>query len=162
MAHDDGPATQQVERKTTTRDLSDTRQQLERWFAGQLPKGSAPSISDLEAPAANGLSSETLLFEATWSEDGNPRTQEFAARVAPDPANKPVFPVYDLESQFRVLQLLADSTVPVPRVWWLEPDPAVIGASFFVMERMHGRVPPDLMPYNFGSWLSEADPADQR
>src|SRR5688572_16647240 len=158
MAHHDGPATPQGERKTTTRDLAETRVHLERWFAEQLPPGSAPMISELEAPAANGLSSETLLFEASWSADGEPRTQEFAARVAPDPANKPVFPVYDLHGQFRLLQLLADSPVPVPRVWWLEPDPSVLGASFFVMERMHGRVPPDLMPYNFGSWLSEAEP----
>jgi len=30
-----------------------------------------------------------------------------------------------------------------------------------VMERVDGLVPPDIMPYPFGSWLSEAAPADQ-
>ena len=31
------------------------------------------------------------------------------------------------------------------------------------MSRVDGRVPPDVMPYNFGgSWLCDADPADQR
>ena len=53
--------------------------------------------------------------------------------------------------------------MPVPTVWWCEPDPAALGAPFFVMSRVDGRVPPDIMPYNFGdSWLYDADPADQR
>jgi aminoglycoside phosphotransferase (APT) family kinase protein len=30
------------------------------------------------------------------------------------------------------------------------------------MDRVDGLVPPDLLPYNFSSWLSEADPTDRR
>jgi aminoglycoside phosphotransferase (APT) family kinase protein len=44
----------------------------------------------------------------------------------------------------------------------METDETHIGASFFVMERVDGLVPPDIMPYPFGSWLSEADLGDQR
>ena len=35
------------------------------------------------------------------------------------------------------------------------------GAPFFVMDRVAGRVPPDIMPYTFGSWLSQASRAEQ-
>ena len=76
----------------------------------------------------------------------------------------PVFPRYDLPGQFATIRLVGELTdVPVPTVWWCEPDPAPLGAPFFVMGRIDGRVPPDVMPYNFGdSWLYDADPADQR
>jgi aminoglycoside phosphotransferase (APT) family kinase protein len=38
----------------------------------------------------------------------------------------------------------------------------VLGSEFIVMEHVDGLVPPDVMPYTFGSWLSEATPAEQR
>jgi len=53
--------------------------------------------------------------------------------------------------------------VPVPTVLWSEPDPEPVGAPFFVMERIEGDVPPDVLPYNFGdSWLFDAAVDDQR
>jgi len=30
-----------------------------------------------------------------------------------------------------------------------------------VMEQQSGDVPPDVMPYNFGSWVTEASPAQR-
>jgi aminoglycoside phosphotransferase (APT) family kinase protein len=109
------------------------------------------------------MSSETLLFDVRCGGPGAPRSESFVARLAPDPRDVPVFPRYDLEAQFRLMRLVAErSRVPVPRVRWLEPDPAPLGSPFFVMERVAGRVPPDIMPYNTGSWLSQADPSDQR
>jgi aminoglycoside phosphotransferase (APT) family kinase protein len=126
-----------------------------------------PQVSELVVPESNGMSSETLLFDASWrasngSESTGRVTQRCAARLSPDPNAAPVFPVYDLERQFRVMRLVqARSRVPVPRTLWLEPDPGAIGSPFFVMERVDGVVPPDVMPYPFGSWLSEASRADQ-
>ena len=147
--------------QTATRDLDDTRLRLEQWLAGRLPSG-APAVTELRMPAANGMSSETLLFDAEWDEGGARRTHELVARVAPDPANKPVFPVYDLDRQFRIIQTLGElGSVPVPEVFWSEAGADAIGAPFFVMERIEGAVPPDVMPYNFGSWLSEATPEEQ-
>ena len=35
----------------------------------------------------------------------------------------------------------------MPRVHWLELDTAALCAPFFVMDRVEGRVPPDMMPY---------------
>jgi aminoglycoside phosphotransferase (APT) family kinase protein len=144
---------------TSTRDRQDLHRRLVGWLAGKVEN---PQVSELVVPETNGMSSETLLFEATWTADGAVQTQACAARLRPDPANAPVFPVYDLEKQFRVMRLVAEhSSVPVPRTLWFEPDAEAIGSPFFVMERVDGVVPPDIMPYPFGSWLSEAAPADQ-
>ncbi|HVC71674.1 MAG TPA: phosphotransferase family protein [Acidimicrobiales bacterium] len=155
------PGGEAVQRPTTsTRDRDDLHRRLVGWLGRKVDN---PQVSELVVPESNGMSSETLLFEATWSEGGTVHRQACAARLRPDPANVPVFPVYDLEKQFQVMRLVAEhSAVPVPRTLWYEPDPTAIGSPFFVMERVDGIVPPDIMPYPFGSWLSEADPADQQ
>ena len=154
-----------MERPTTfTRDLEQTRKAFETWLGERRPDVDAVRVSDLVIPESTGMSSETLLFDAVWTEEGRERVEPFVARVAPDPANVPVFREYDLAGQFAMMRQVAlHTSVPVPRVHWLERDPAVLGAPFFVMERRYGRVPPDLMPYPFGgNWLFDASPAEQR
>jgi aminoglycoside phosphotransferase (APT) family kinase protein len=146
--------------RRSSRDPAELRERLARWLAARLP---SPEITSLSSPASSGMSSETLVFEVRSRDAGRARSEAFVARLAPDPRDVPVFPRYDLETQFRVMALVrARSRVPVPSVRWLELDPRPLGAPFFVMERVAGRVPPDIMPYNMGSWLSEADPAEQR
>jgi aminoglycoside phosphotransferase (APT) family kinase protein len=145
--------------KTSTRDRQELHDRLLAWLSGRVEQ---PEISELLVPESNGMSSETLLFDASWTENGTTVTQSCAARLRPDPANAPVFPVYDLERQYKVMSLVAShSAVPVPRTLWLELDDTAIGSPFFVMARVDGIVPPDIMPYPFGSWLSEASAADQ-
>jgi aminoglycoside phosphotransferase (APT) family kinase protein len=148
----------------SSRDPETLRTALEHWLAGRLPGGAQPAVTDLHATSANGMSSETILFDAAWTEDGAPRQEGLVARLAPDLADVPVFPSYDLQRQFDVIRAVGELTaVPVPRVWWMEPRPDAVGTPFFVMERIDGDVPPDVMPYNFGdSWLSDAEPVDQR
>ena len=148
----------------STRDAQQTGKGLAAWLTGVLPDGADPEVLDISAPDSNGMSSETLLFDAVWTVDGERVHHELVARVAPDANDVPVFPSYDFETQFRVMQVVGEqaASVPVPGVRWLELDPSAIGAPFFVMDRVSGRVPPDNMPYPMGSWLLEADPADQR
>jgi aminoglycoside phosphotransferase (APT) family kinase protein len=145
--------------KRSTRDPEQTRSRLEGWLGAKLPEA---RIAALSSPSATGMSSETLLFDASWREGGQPRSGSFVARVAPDPKDVPVFPAYDLEAQFRVMQIAAGGGVPAPNVRWLELDAGPIGSPFFVMDRVLGRVPPDIMPYTMGSWLSEASREDQQ
>ena len=145
--------------QTSTRDPEDLRRRLESWLAGRLPDGAAPEVPPLDSPAANGWSSETLLFDATWTEAGERRTERLVARVAPDPAAMPVFPHYDMPAQARVMQVAADmSGIPVPAVRWVEADASVLGESFFVMARVDGDVPADIPPYDMGGWVVEATP----
>ena len=167
MRHADEPAGAQnnevARPQASRRDPVELRKRLEVWLRTRLPSDADPRISTLEVPASNGMSSETVLFEATWREGNSTHAQPRVARVAPDMSAVPVFPVYDLDRQFRVMQLVAASTsVPVPGLFWCETDRRPLGAPFFVMQRIEGQVPPDVMPYNFGSWLSEASPAEQR
>ena len=104
------------------------------------------------------MSSETVLFDATWTTDGARVRHELVARIAPEPSSVPVFQHYDLDSQFRVMAKVRElSDVPVPEVHWLEEDPGPLAAPFFIMSRAVGLVPPDVMPYNFGdSWVFDA------
>jgi aminoglycoside phosphotransferase (APT) family kinase protein len=85
-------------------------------------------------------------------------------RVAPAPADVPVFPAYRLPDQFEAMRLVAELTsVPVPKVRWLEPSGHVLGTPSFVMDAISGEVPPDVLPYNLGgNWLFEAAAEDQR
>lgn len=139
------------------------RQGLEKALARQVP-GTDHEVTGIEGTSATGMSSETLLFDAGWREDGQLRHERLVARVAPDLRDVPVFPSYDLPGQFETIRTVAQLTdVPVPTPWWCEPEPDLIGSPFFVMGRVDGDVPPDVMPYNFGdSWLFDASREDQR
>lgn len=149
--------------EASRRDQATTRVALEAWLAERLPVGAEPRIERFEVPESNGMSSETALLDASWTVEGVRQVHGLVARIAPDPDAMPVFPRYDMGSQFRVMQLVRELTaVPVPAVRWLEEGPAAIGAPFFVMEREHGEVPPDILPYDFGdNWLYDARPDQQ-
>lgn len=141
----------------THRDPEEIAARLRPWLSGHA--GAEATITDLQIPESNGMSCETVLFDASW--DG--ATHQLVAKIAPDPGAVPVFPTYDMGRQFHVMRAVAEhSQVPVPQMRWLEEDTSVLGVPFFVMQRLYGEVPPDVMPYNFGSWLSEASEADQR
>jgi aminoglycoside phosphotransferase (APT) family kinase protein len=58
-------------------------------------------------------------------------------------------------------QVAAHSSVPVPKVRWLETDSSVLGRPFYVMDRVEGSVPADRIPYTAVGWLHEATPEQQ-
>ncbi len=91
-------------------------------------------------------------------------SRRLVARVEPPATDYPVFTTYDLDMQFRVMRLVADATdVPVPETHWYEPDPSVLGGAFFVMDRVDGQVPPDVLPYTFGdNWVFDGTEAARR
>ncbi len=149
---------------TSTRDPEELRLRLERWLPSVLRSGSDPSIREVSSPESNGMSSETLLFTARWTEDGRPVERRLVARIEPPATAHPVFTTYDLDMQFRVMRLVREETsVPVPQPLWYEADPEVLGGPFFVMERVDGLVPPDVLPYTFGdNWVFDASEADRQ
>ena len=113
---------------------------------------------------STGYSSETLLIDVSWEEGGERRTEALVARLAPSTSDVPVFPSYDLRKQFETMRLVERLTdVPVPKMWWLGEDTATLGSPFFVMGRVEGAVPPDMMPYTFGdNWLFDSGPENKR
>ncbi|MBJ7290089.1 phosphotransferase family protein [Williamsia sp.] len=137
--------------KESQRDPVMLRERLGVWLQGV--QGADAVIEDLQIPSANGMSSETILFDARWSG----QVHRLVARVAPLAESDPVFATYDLDRQYAVMKRVAETTeVPVPALYWSEPDPGPLGSPFFVMERIDGVIPPDVMPYTFGSWVTEA------
>jgi aminoglycoside phosphotransferase (APT) family kinase protein len=148
----------------TARDPATVPGLLEGWLAGALPAGAEPKVVLHSGIDANGMSSETLVFDATWTEDGEQRTGEYVARVAPSPDEFPVFMDYALQDQYDAMRIVGERTdVPVPTVGLFEPTGEVLGTPFFLMDRIDGIVPPDVPPYNWGdNWLADASPEDQR
>ncbi len=146
----------------STRDVGSLQQRMEEWLATQLPPGAGPQVTFHAGIEANGMSSETVVLDVEWTEDGEQRKGEYVARVAPAAEDIPVFPKYALADQYEVIRLVGELTdIPVPAVRWLEPTGDVIGSPFFLMDRIEGIVPPDVMPYTFGdNWLFDA-PAER-
>jgi aminoglycoside phosphotransferase (APT) family kinase protein len=148
---------------TSTRSPEELGRRIEAWLATVLPEGAAPAVADVVTPQGNGMSSETILFGATWTLDGERAERRCVARIEPEMDKVPVFPTYDLAMQFDVMSLVGEATsVPVPETLWYEGDASIIGAPFFVMGRIDGIVPPDVLPYTFGdNWVDAASPEER-
>ena len=141
------------------RDFEQTRKQLAEWLAGALPEARHLSVSTLSGPAATGFSNDTLLFDLSYERDGKRFERALVCRI--EPTGFGIFPAYDVARQYRVMAALRATEVPVPAMEWLETDPRVLGAPFFVMERVAGRIPSDNPPYHAGGWLTEVEPAER-
>lgn len=136
----------------------DASQRLGPWLSAQLPGAPAVTISDALEPA-QGFSSRTILFTARWDEGGKPQERPLVARIQRDVA---VPMLADVFHQYRVMRAIAaNSAVKVPNVDFAESDPAVLGAPFFLMDRIDGRVPSDFPSYHQEGWLAELSTADR-
>lgn len=144
----------------SARDPEQLRAGLASWLAAKKRGG---TVAHVEVPSSNGMSSETVLLDASWEEEGDLVERRLVARIAPEASAVPVFPSYDLDKQARVMAdaRAAAPGVPIPEVVLTEADPGPLGTPFFLMERIDGRVPPDVMPYNFDSWVTAATPEDR-
>lgn len=148
----------------SSRDASTLPTVMAHWLATVLPGGVTPQVAVDSGVDATGMSSETIMLSARWDHDGQPVRQHWAMRVAPTADDVPVFPSYRLDHQFEVMRRVGElCAVPVPQVRWLEPTGDVLGAPFFLMDRIEGDVPPDVMPYTFGgNWFADASAEQQR
>ncbi len=147
----------------STRDSRETADRFGKWLVETLPPGSNPVITEVLRPESTGMSSETLLVSTSWTDNDVPDIHRLVVRIEPPSDARPVFTSYDLGRQFKVMRLVRDHTaVPVPDTYWYEPDPEVLGGQFFVMDRVDGLVPPDILPYTFGdNWVFDANAAQR-
>jgi aminoglycoside phosphotransferase (APT) family kinase protein len=87
--------------------------------------------------------------------------RDLVARVAPK--GDGLFYSYDLDLEARVMGALSEHTdVRVPEVLCYEDDPSVLGAPFFVMERIEGRTPSDDPPFTVTGWMFDLPPERKR
>ena len=113
----------------TSRDPAQVRVALSGWLAATLPAGADPEVTLHESAEANGMSSETMPLAITQTVDGVRRTTEHVVRIAPRPADLPVFPSYRLQDQHAAMRLAASlSGAPVPKVSGLEATGGVLEA----------------------------------
>ncbi len=117
----------------------------------------APELVD--PPPAHRIDAGTL---GTWLADPVPDANGLAARQFHGGMSNPTYPLttssgdrhiprkkpsgallpkaHQVDREHRVMQALADTPVPVPRMIALRDDPDVIGAEFFVMAFVDGRI----------------------
>lgn len=152
----------QMHLQRSSRDKDDLPARLADWL-GTRTGGAVQAVVTGDVDSS-GMSSETVLLDIDWQEAGAERSGSFVLRMAPAPDDVPVFRTYRLDHQYDALRLVAElSDVPVPQARWLEPTGTVLGAPYFLMERIDGLVPPDVMPYTFGdNWLHDAPAWDRR
>ena len=96
------------------RDLDADRVNLTAWLQKQLPDATDVRVSDLVAPQSSGFSNDTLLFDLEYTRDGHAEREPLVVRI--EPTGFQVFPEYDLTLQYRTMQRLAASPIPVPPV----------------------------------------------
>jgi len=144
-----------------TRDLDELAKNLSAWLESKLPAASDVRIDNLAYPRGAGQSHETILFDAHWNEGGGARTQGCVVRIKP--SDFTVFVDTLFEEQYKVMQVLHEGGyVKVAKPLWFEEDGSILGNPFFVMEKVHGRVPVSIPPYAKEGWMSETTPEQQR
>lgn len=112
-------------------------------------------------PAPSGFSNETWFVDLAWRETGGEEAQRLVLRRAPGGAA--FFDDYDLHLQFEVMKALRAGGLAVPEVYEIEDDPAVLGAPFFTMAFVDGKVASGRRPGFHGHGLFfEASVPDRR
>ena len=134
---------------------------LARWLAAKLGDDAAPEVFDVQAPASNGFSNETILCRTRLIMDGAATEQRLVVRVAP--TKHLLFPNAEFSTQYRVMRSLSvpDTGIPLPRLGWYEEDPQYLGVPFFTMDHVEGEVPADNLPYTLEGWVIEGTPEQQ-
>jgi len=107
---------------------------LVAYLEQRLPGATDIAVSAI-ARIPGGASRETWTFDAEWRESGATVTRGFIIRR--DPTGSLLQTDRDVE--FRIYQAMAKAGVPVPPMYWIEPDGATLERPFFVMERVPGQ-----------------------
>ena len=128
---------------------------LRTWLAARHPDASEVTVSNVRNPA-QGFSNETWLLDLNWARNGHPQSQPLVLRI--ESREPGTFPEYDISVQYRCMERLAGSTVPVPALFGYETSDALLGAPFYLMERIDGQVPNENPLYHIEGWMHELSP----
>ena len=143
------------------RDFEKTRQQLAEWLHGKLPRATELVVSDRSRARPRPASRTTRCSSTSTSvEDGRREHRALVARI--EPTGFGVFPTYDVDdcSTAIMAALRGDRRAGAADVL-VGARPALLGAPFYVMERVDGRIPTDNPPYHAGGWMTESAPAER-
>lgn len=139
-----------------TRDPQSLRGAMLAWLGAKLP-GALIDLPEIEE-AKGGHSSETLFLDPVITRAGQEERPRWVLRI--QATGHQVYQDPAVEKQVRIMQAVERAGVaPVPKVLWFEPDPAVVGAPFFIMERLDGIVADEY--YHSRGLLFDATPAER-
>jgi len=142
------------------RDFGELAGRLEVWLQGRLPGATDLRLANFEYPRGTGQSHETILFDLAWRQDGADQHRGLVVRIKPT-----TFTVYRDDmfiEQYRVMKAMRESgRVRIAELFWLEDDPALLGAPFFVMEKLAGRVAVSIPSYMEVGWVTELTPPER-
>lgn len=141
--------------KEHSRVLNKVRAGLQGWLRRRL-NDSELTVGPLSSPGGTGVANETLMFDVQSAG----AVKGYVARLAtPDP----LYLDYDLSVHYRMYEaMMAAPTVPTPAVVGYEPDAAVLGSPFFVMDRIDGAIPSDSPSWASDGFIVDATPAQRR
>jgi aminoglycoside phosphotransferase (APT) family kinase protein len=148
------------------RDPAEVASALTRWLSSRSTEnggnGAQVEVFDVQAPALNGFSNETIMCRVRTDTGGTQSERRLVVRVAP--TQHQLFLDADFSTQYRVMQAVsaANHDVPLPTLGWFEEDPQYLGVPFFTMDHVEGQVPADNLPYTLGGWVIEATADRQR
>ncbi|MGH7859884.1 MAG: phosphotransferase family protein [Candidatus Binatia bacterium] len=140
-------------------DAETRKRRLAGWLVNKVEGARDVEITSWST-SPTGQSNETIFFDARWIGDGVRREERLVLRM---PAvDYQLFLDADVLLQWRMMEALArHPTVPVPPLRWLETDAAVLGAPFFLMARVEGRVPPDIAAHQPDNYVIELAPNER-
>lgn len=136
-------------------DLLDMQSKLLGWLRKKMPQASNFTLSDLERSGA-GFTNESFLFDLSWDEGGEHKSAGMILRC--EGTVYPIYPEPKVEMQFRILEQLGNTNVPVPRVYWFESDSSLFGTPFYLMNKFEGSVPSEFPPYHSFGICYDATP----
>ncbi len=143
------------------RDLGVLAASLANWLANRMPGASDIRIENLAYPLGAGMSHETILFDAAWRENGSDKSQGMVVRIKP--TDNTVYPDDLFDQQYSLIKLMHDfGAVRVARPLWFEAEASLLGAPFFVMEKVAGQVAVSYPPYSRQGWLVDTPPETRR
>ncbi|MFE5483947.1 phosphotransferase family protein [Streptomyces sp. NPDC056527] len=117
---------------------------LRPWFAETLPQARVGTLSaTLVTGGKSNLTYRLTDGEATWI-------------LRRPPLGHVLATAHDMGREYAVMSALADTPVPVPRLYGLCLDTGILGAEFYVMEAVDGR------PYRTAADLAPLGPGRVR
>lgn len=142
--------------KEQTQPLQVVQAGLQNWMRGRLGDAEL-EIGPLNPPTFTGVANETLMFDVKRS---NGTIEGYVARLSPP---EPLYLDFELSFHYRMYaEMAAVQSVPTPGIVGYEPNPAVVGAEFFVMDKIEGVVPSDNPSWATQGFLIEASASERR
>ena len=134
----------------------DLRQKIEQYLTEVIPGCSDMAVNLSKEAMKAGFSAETILFDASYRIDDQLVEQPLVFRRQ-TPGQEVTFDA-SLVTQARIMNALQTRTsLPVPQVLGVDEGENRFGAPFLIMERLPGRIVPQVPNYHCEGWVASLD-----